>query len=169
MQAISAFSGGVLAQEIVKCSGKFTPIPGFLHFCAREALPSEDGNALDLNPRGSRLDELAAMYGWDMVEKLGKLKYFMVGCGALGCEFMKNFALNGICCGEGGKLYVTDADRIELSNLSRQFLFREHNVGQPKSRAAAAMAKVMNANFTVEALEIFVGTKTENVFNDEFW
>ena len=92
----------------------------------------------------------------------------MVGCGALGCEFMKNFALNGICCGmqslrnifskraldftlrrvlewhaalllgSGGKLFVTDADRIELSNLSRQFLFREHNVGQPKSRYRTA-------------------------------
>lgn len=88
---------------------------------------------------------------------LGALKYFMVGCGALGCEFMKNFALCGICCGPTGKLIVTDADRIELSNLSRQFLFREHNVGQPKSRAAGNMATVMNSDFHVEAMELFVG------------
>ena len=27
---------------------------------------------------------------------IGQLKYFMVGCGALGCEFVKNF----------GKIYV---------------------------------------------------------------
>lgn len=85
----------------------------------------------------------------------------MVGCGALGCEFMKNFALNNICCGVDGKLIVTDADRIELSNLSRQFLFREHNVGQPKSIAASKMATVMNGGFNVEALEMFVGPKTE--------
>jgi len=97
------------------------------------------------------------------------LKYFLVGCGALGCEFMKNFALNGICCGPEGMLTVTDNDRIELSNLTRQFLFREHNVGQPKSRAAGAMATVMNPGFKVRSLELFVGAISENTFNDAFW
>jgi ubiquitin-activating enzyme E1 len=114
----------------------------------------------DTEGKGSRYDELAAVFGWPFVEKLGALKYFMVGCGALGCEFMKNFALNNICCGTG-ELIVTDADRIELSNLSRQFLFREHNVGQPKSIAASMMATVMNPGFRVKALEMFVGPKTE--------
>eukprot|EP00598_Pedospumella_elongata_P010117 CAMPEP_0184988574 /NCGR_PEP_ID=MMETSP1098-20130426/24586_1 /TAXON_ID=89044 /ORGANISM="Spumella elongata, Strain CCAP 955/1" /LENGTH=1180 /DNA_ID=CAMNT_0027513359 /DNA_START=83 /DNA_END=3625 /DNA_ORIENTATION=+ len=171
LQPMSAFIGGVLAQEVVKATGKFTPIPGFMHFSAPESLPNEADKPSVENtlPRGSRYDELAAVYGWPFVEKLGNLKYFMVGCGALGCEFMKNFALNGVCCGPQGKLVVTDADRIELSNLSRQFLFREHNVGQPKSRAAGAMARVMNNDFKVEAMELFVGPKTEEVFNDTFW
>lgn len=171
LQPMSAFIGGVLAQEVVKATGKFTPIPGFMHFSAPESLPNEaDKPSLENTlPRGSRYDELAAVYGWPFVEKLGNLKYFMVGCGALGCEFMKNFVLNGVCCGPQGKLVVTDADRIELSNLSRQFLFREHNVGQPKSRAAGAMARVMNSDFKVEAMELFVGPKTEEVFNDGFW
>ncbi|CAE8710356.1 unnamed protein product, partial [Polarella glacialis] len=84
-------------------------------------------------------------------------------------EFMKNFALNGVCCGEGGMLTVTDADRIEMSNLTRQFLFREHNVGHPKSVAASKMAKVMNPGMNVKALEMFVGPKTEDSFDDDFW
>jgi ubiquitin-activating enzyme E1 len=167
LQPMSAFIGGVLGQEVVKVSGKFTPIPGFLHFSANEALPDE--KPIDIAPRGHRNDELAAVYGWTFVENLGNLKYFMVGCGALGCEFMKNFALNSVCCGPDGQLTVTDADRIEISNLTRQFLFREHNVGQPKSTAAAAMASVMNPKFIVDAQEMFVGTKTESSFNDEFW
>ena len=167
LQPIAAFIGGVLAQEVVKCTGKFTPIPGFMHFRAGEALP--ESKATDTAARDHRCDELAAVYGWNFVEKISNLKYFMVGCGALGCEFMKNFALNGLFCGPSGSLTVTDADRIELSNLSRQFLFREHNVGQPKSKAAGAMATVMNPGFKIESLEHFVGPKSEHIFHDAFW
>eukprot|EP00599_Poterioochromonas_sp_BG-1_P001083 CAMPEP_0173153034 /NCGR_PEP_ID=MMETSP1105-20130129/12607_1 /TAXON_ID=2985 /ORGANISM="Ochromonas sp., Strain BG-1" /LENGTH=1169 /DNA_ID=CAMNT_0014068867 /DNA_START=356 /DNA_END=3865 /DNA_ORIENTATION=- len=170
LQAMSAFAGGVLAQEVVKSTGKFTPIPGFMHFSAPETLPAANTlETADVAPRGLPQDELASLFGWEFVEKLGNLRYFMVGCGALGCELLKNFALNGICCGPQGKLTVTDADRIELSNLSRQFLFREHNVGQPKSKAAAAMVQVMNPKFNIESLEQFVGPNSEDVFNDDFW
>lgn len=167
LQPMCAFLGGVVAQEVVKIAGKFTPIPGFLYINAMEALP--DNVPADCAPRGCRYDNLAAIYGHGFVEKLSALKYFMVGCGALGCEFLKNFALNGVCCGPNGLLTVTDADRIELSNLTRQFLFREHNVGQPKSRAASEMAKTMNPNLKVKALEAFVGAKTEDTFDDSFW
>lgn len=167
LQPMGTFLGGVVAQEVVKCSGKFTPINGFFHFHALETLPPN--RPTDTAPRNSRYDNLGAIFGHSFVEKLNNLKYFMVGCGALGCEFLKNFALNGICCGPNGKLTVTDADRIELSNLSRQFLFREHNVGQAKSTAAGVMAKNMNPDFVVEALEMFVGPKTEDHFNDQFW
>ena len=172
LQPLGAFLGGVLAQEVVKCTGKFTPIPGFMHFSAFETLADDEAllySAEDKAPRGHENDDLAAVFGWTLLEKVSNLRYFMVGCGALGCEFMKNFALNGIFCGPNGRLVVTDADRIELSNLTRQFLFREHNVGQPKSRAASAMAKIMNPAMKVEALELFVGAKTEDSFDDSFW
>ncbi len=43
----------------------------------------------------------------------------MVGSGAIGCELLKNFALNGLCSGKDGKITLTDPDVIELSNLSR--------------------------------------------------
>eukprot|EP00595_Chromulina_sp_UTEXLB2642_P001396 CAMPEP_0196764110 /NCGR_PEP_ID=MMETSP1095-20130614/5364_1 /TAXON_ID=96789 ORGANISM="Chromulina nebulosa, Strain UTEXLB2642" /NCGR_SAMPLE_ID=MMETSP1095 /ASSEMBLY_ACC=CAM_ASM_000446 /LENGTH=1138 /DNA_ID=CAMNT_0042118757 /DNA_START=162 /DNA_END=3578 /DNA_ORIENTATION=- len=169
LQAISAFTGGVLSQEVVKCTGKLTPIPGFFHFSSYESLPDEIPAEEDRIVKSSRYDELAQIYGWKFIEKLKNSKYFMVGCGALGCEFLKNFALIGFCCGSNGKLVVTDPDRIELSNLSRQFLFREHNVGQPKSRAGTIMAKVMNKDLNIEPLELLVGPKSEDTFNDDFW
>lgn len=51
-----------------------------------------------------------------------------VGAGAIGCELLKNFAMIGLGCGEGGAVIVTDMDTIEKSNLNRQFLFRPWDV-----------------------------------------
>ena len=40
LQPIAQFLGGIVQQEIIKRTGKFTPIPGFFHFHALETLPS---------------------------------------------------------------------------------------------------------------------------------
>lgn len=60
----------------------------------------------------------------------------MVGCGAIGCELLKNFAM--INLGTSGEIIITDPDHIETSNLNRQFLFREKHIHKPKSQIAAA-------------------------------
>jgi len=39
LKPLGAFFGGVLAQ-VVKCVGKYTPVPRWLHFSAMEVLPS---------------------------------------------------------------------------------------------------------------------------------
>lgn len=49
--------------------------------------------------------------------------------GAIGCELLKNLAMMGVACGEGGLIKITDMDQIEISNLNRQFLFRMNDVG----------------------------------------
>ena len=82
-------------------------------------------------------------------QELANARTFMVGCGALGCEFLKNFAMLGVACGPDGLVTTTDNDRIEISNLSRQFLFREHNVGQSKAAAASAAVREMNPDIKV--------------------
>lgn len=55
----------------------------------------------------------------------------MIGAGALGCEFIKMMVLMGFGT-EYGSIHVADDDRIEVSNLNRQFLFRRHHVGLSK-------------------------------------
>lgn len=70
------------------------------------------------------------MFGKQLHEKLQGLKVFMVGAGALGCEFLKNFAMMGISTSDAGSTTVTDDDTIEKSNLSRQFLFRDWDIGR---------------------------------------
>lgn len=39
---------------------------------------------------------LSSLLGTELVNKLRKLRLFMVGCGAIGCELLKNFAMLNI-------------------------------------------------------------------------
>jgi molybdopterin/thiamine biosynthesis adenylyltransferase len=66
----------------------------------------------------------------------------MVGAGAIGCELLKNFAMLNV--GTKGSITITDPDVIEVSNLNRQFLFREKHLRKSKSMTAAAAAIQMN-------------------------
>lgn len=93
----------------------------------------------------------------------------MIGAGALGCEYVKAFAIMGVGCSDQGHVTVTDNDNIEVSNLNRQFLFRKNNVGDSKSRVACQIAKEINKDLNVTDYKAYVAQETENLFNDDFW
>jgi ubiquitin-activating enzyme E1 len=170
---LTAFTGGVVAQEIVKYTGKFHPLQQSLYFDMFEIASDVNSGPVGDFDRSSvdgRYADLVSIMGKRAVEKLHKAKLFLVGSGALGCEFLKSFALAGVGTKKAqGKVTVTDMDRIEVSNLNRQFLFRSHHVGQQKSTTAAHAATEMNPEFNCEALEVRVGPETEETFNDSFW
>ncbi|KAL1205217.1 Ubiquitin-activating enzyme E1 1 [Cardamine amara subsp. amara] len=170
LNPMAAMFGGIVGQEVVKaCSGKFHPLFQFFYFDSVESLPTEPLDSSDFAPRNSRYDAQISVFGAKFQKKLEDAKVFTVGSGALGCEFLKNMALMGVSCGSQGKLTVTDDDIIEKSNLSRQFLFRDWNIGQAKSTVAASAAAAINPRFNIEALQNRVGAETENVFDDTFW
>ena len=85
----------------------------------------------------------------------------MVGAGATGCEFLKNFGMMGFCSDKNSLFTVTDNDNIEISNLNRQFLFRKNNVGKSKSVIAVESVKKMNPNFNGNGMQAKVCDETE--------
>lgn len=171
LSPMCAAMGGLVGQEVLKaCSGKFTPINGFFYLDADECLPDTLLDQSLVAPSGvSRYDSTVAVFGKDMQEKLSTLRYFMVGAGAIGCEMMKNWALMGVGCSPHGHVFVTDMDRIEKSNLSRQFLFRNTDIDKFKSSTAAAAAKAMNPDMNVTAFQEKVAPDTEHLFGDDFY
>ena len=138
---VCTFLGGIVSQEIVKITGKYIPINQWLWFDFFETL----GNNLNYDRRriNSRYDEQIAIFGQNIQNKLSKLNIFLIGAGALGCEFLKIFSLMGIATSaySSNKVIVTDNDNIEISNLNRQFLFRKSDVGKSKSNIACNSAR----------------------------
>lgn len=173
---MNSFYGGIVAQEAVKYTGKFTPLNQlFVHefyttcfkhigFDAVLSNKSSLNNNID-----KRHVSQIALLGENIQGQIRATNTFLVGAGALGCEYLKMFSLMGLATDETGSVVVTDDDTIEISNLNRQFLFRTSHIGKSKSVTASLVAKEMNPALNVRAMQERVSSETEHIFTDKFW
>jgi adenylyltransferase/sulfurtransferase len=95
-------------------------------------------------------------------KKLLNSKAVIVGCGALGTVAANNLARAGV-----GHITIIDRDFVELSNLQRQMLFDENDLGEPKALAAAQKLKSINSDIEVEPLVADLNhTNIQEILND---
>jgi molybdopterin/thiamine biosynthesis adenylyltransferase len=98
---------------------------------------------MDLTPRANP---------WEPQERLKDARVLLVGVGGAG-----GFAAHGLVASGVGNLHCVDPDVIELSNLNRQPLYREPDVGTAKIDVALRQLRSVNSDVVVtgERRELF--------------
>ncbi len=96
--------------------------------------------------RYSRQISIKAM-DFEGQEKLKLAKVLVIGAGGLGCAATQYLAVAGI-----GKMTLVDFDTVELSNLQRQVLHQDHNVGQPKVESAKETLTLLNPHVEIATI-----------------
>lgn len=87
--------------------------------------------------------------------KLKQASVCVVGVGGLGNPIVTRLAAMGV-----GKIRIVDRDVIELSNLHRQTMFNEDDVGQVKVETAAKKLRKLNQDIVIEELPVSINDYT---------
>ncbi|QIM63272.1 molybdopterin-synthase adenylyltransferase MoeB [Pasteurellaceae bacterium Orientalotternb1] len=80
-------------------------------------------------------------------EKLKASRVLIVGLGGLGCAASQYLASGGV-----GHLTLVDFDTVSLSNLQRQILHTDENIGEPKVESAKKRLAALNPHIEIETI-----------------
>jgi molybdopterin/thiamine biosynthesis adenylyltransferase len=116
-------------------------LPDFLMRDIRNMLTNKDKNRYQ---RQLLIPEIGSVGQ----QKLRQAKVLIAGAGGLGSPVAFYLAAAGI-----GRMRLIDHDRVELSNLNRQILHGESNVGQSKVDSAAGKLNQLNPAVTIDCIK----------------
>ena len=95
---------------------------------------------------------------------LSDKKILIVGAGGLGCELLKLLVINGF-----KQISIIDMDKIERSNLNRQFLFDHSSIGKYKSEVAVKKIYEYRQDPTLKINSYIGNIKDEDKFGTKFY
>ena len=90
---------------------------------------------------------MLAGIGEEGQEKLKRAKVFIAGAGGLGCAVSTYLVAAGV-----GQIRLVDYDRVELSNLNRQVLYWNKDIGRTKVFSATEKLKQLNQEVELEGI-----------------
>ena len=87
-----------------------------------------------------------ALFGEEAQERLASARVVIAGAGGLGCPVALYLAAAGV-----GEIRLVDGDVVDRSNLNRQVLHGERDIGRAKVESAAAKLRAQNPDIRVVA------------------
>ncbi len=143
---------GQIADELVRRSPVWTPgkvskaidelnAAGHLEDAAEvELSESERERYRSLRAYWLAEDRTPGRRSWDPQLRLKQARVVIVGLGGAGGAAARLLVMSGV-----GQLHCVDADVVELSNLTRQGLFTEQDIGRPKVEVALERLRQHNS------------------------
>ncbi|KAK2597984.1 E1 ubiquitin-activating protein uba2 [Conoideocrella luteorostrata] len=114
---------------------------------SQQPIPNQQSSAAKQRPRAMARDRYNYQsLGASLNSSVKQARVLMVGAGGIGCELLKNLVLSGFA-----EVHVVDLDTIDLSNLNRQFLFRQEHIKKSKALVARDVAARFNPNVKIVA------------------
>ena len=90
-------------------------------------------------------------FGTETQKRLHSSSVAIIGVGGLGAPLSLYLAAAGV-----GRLHLFDNDRVDLSNLNRQILYTEHDIGKQKNVTAKIAIDRFNPDVTVYVFDMKV-------------
>jgi sulfur-carrier protein adenylyltransferase/sulfurtransferase len=111
---------------------------------------------MSFNQHTNRYDRQIRLLGFGDVsqEKILKSKVLVIGAGALGCPVLSYLAGAGL-----GQIGIVDGDKIDLSNLHRQTLYAENEIGKSKAEVARTKLMALNSEIQIEVFPQFLNAE----------
>ncbi|MFX1309734.1 MAG: ThiF family adenylyltransferase [Promethearchaeota archaeon] len=94
---------------------------------------------------------ISPLIGEEGQEKISKLKILQIGCGGLGSPFALYLTAAGI-----NELTIIDNDVLDISNLQRQILYNETQIGVDKVKSAKELLIKLNSDVKVNAFKDYL-------------
>lgn len=113
---------------------------------------------MDLSPLSDKERERYARHlaltevGAEGQKRLRESKVAIVGLGGLGSQAALYLGGAGV-----GSITLIDGDVVQISNLHRQPIYRENDLGAPKAKAAASSLKKLNSDIAITTISENVG------------
>ena len=84
-------------------------------------------------------------------ERISELKILQIGCGGLGSPFSLYLTAAGI-----KELTIIDNDILDISNLQRQVLYNESQIGKDKVNSAKEVLSKLNSEVQINVFKDFI-------------
>ena len=88
------------------------------------------------------------LFGEDGQEQLKKAEIFIAGAGGLGSPIAIYLAVAGV-----GTITIADMDVVDQSNLNRQILHYDRDIGKKKTASAEEKLTAINPDITIRAID----------------